>query len=104
MQIDFLYYEDCPSHEKALARLQDVLEQESIQADITIHKIDTDEQAQEWRFVGSPTILANGEDIIPTDETFYSLTCRVYQVDGRFSPMPSAEMIRAGLRRILQQV
>lgn len=98
MQIDFLYFEDCPSHEKALARLQEVLAEESLTAEITIRKMETDEQAQQWQFVGSPTILVNGEDIVPTDEAFYSLSCRVYQwEDGRFSPLPSPEMIRQGL-------
>lgn len=99
LRIDFLYYEDCPSHDKALARLRDVLAEESLAADITIHKVETDEQAQQWQFVGSPTIRVNDVDIVPTDETFYSLSCRVYQhEDGRFSPLPSPETIRRGLR------
>lgn len=103
MQIDFLYFEDCPSHEKALARLREVLHEEGLQAEIRIHKMETDEQAQEWRFAGSPTILVNGEDIVPTDETLYSLSCRVYQwEDGRFSPLPSPQMIRRGLQRHAQ--
>jgi len=86
MQIDFLYFEDCPSHEKALARLREVLHEEGLQAEIRIHKMETDEQAQEWRFAGSPTILVNGEDIVPTDETLYSLSCRVYQWEAPALP------------------
>jgi hypothetical protein len=84
--------------------LREVLEQESLSAEIAIRKVETEEQAQQWRFVGSPTILVDGEDIVPTEETFYSLSCRVYQWDdGRFSPLPSPEMIRHGLRKHTQE-
>jgi len=104
MQIDFLYFEDCPSHDKALARLHDVLAEEALTADINVHKMETEEQAAQWRFVGSPTIMVNGEDIVPTEQADYSLSCRVYQWDdGRFSPLPSPEMIRRGLHRHMQE-
>ena len=100
MKIDFLYYEDCPSHEQALARLHQVLAEEGIDAHITIHKIETEAQAQSWRFVGSPTILVEGEDIDPPPpNTPPALTCRVYRWEnGRISPLPSPEMIRRALR------
>lgn len=101
MEIQFLWYEDCPSHEDALARLQQVLDEEGIDADIEIIQVETEEQAQKWRFVGSPTILINGEDIDPPPEdAYYNLTCRAYRLEnGRISPLPSPEMIRRGLQR-----
>jgi hypothetical protein len=99
MDITFLYYEDCPSHDKALERLQQVLAEERITAEITIVKVETEEQAQQLRFVGSPTILVNGEDIVPPDHSSYYLSCRVYVLEnGRISPLPSPEMIRRSLR------
>lgn len=99
MDIKFLYFEDCPSHEDALARLQQVMREEGIDADIEIIKVETDEQAQQWRFIGSPTILVDGVDIVPVEgATAYHLTCRTYFLeDGRISPLPSLAMIRHGL-------
>jgi hypothetical protein len=99
MKIQFLYYEDCPSHDEALERLQQVLREEGLKDDIEIIRVETEEQAQAWKFVGSPTILVDGQDIVSVlpDEGYY-LSCRVYQLeDGRFSPLPSLEMIRKGI-------
>src|SRR5512137_2874889 len=101
VRITFLYFEDCPSHEAALARLRQVVAEQGVQAEIEIVKIETDEQAQSRRFVGSPTILIDGRDIDPLPADIqYALTCRAYQLeDGRISPLPSADMIRRALRR-----
>lgn len=101
MVIEFLYYEDCPSHDVALDRLKTVMAEEGIQAEISITKVETEDQAQHLRFVGSPTIRIQGEDIVPVPENaFYSLTCRAYRLDdGRISPLPSTEMIRRALRQ-----
>jgi hypothetical protein len=100
MQIRFLYYEDCPSHDAALERLQGVMAEEGIEGDIEITKVETDEQAHALRFVGSPTILIDGQDIDPPPpEAYYALTCRAYRLeDGRISPLPSPETIRRALR------
>jgi hypothetical protein len=101
VEITFLYFEDCPSHEAALARLRQVMAEEGIQAEIEIVKVETDEQAQSRRFVGSPTILIDGQDIDPLPADIQvALTCRAYQLeDGRISPLPSANMVRRALRR-----
>ena len=59
------------------------------------------EEAQRLGFPGSPTIRVNGADVEPVeagDEPF-GLTCRVYRrADGRISPLPDPERIRAALR------
>jgi hypothetical protein len=88
----------------ALQRLRDVLAEEHMQADIEIINVETEEQAQQVCFVGSPTIQINGQDIDPPSiDAPYALTCRAYQVgEGRISPLPSAEMIRAALRRAVE--
>ena len=102
MQVTFLYYEDCPSHEVALERLRSVLTEAGIEADVTIIKVETEEQARRYQFIGSPTIRINGQDIDPPPpDSYYRLTCRAYQLeDGRISPLPSPEMIRRALQRI----
>lgn len=100
MRIQFLYWEDCPSHEAAMERLQQVMAEENIDEEIEIVHVETEEQAQAMRFVGSPTILIDGEDVDPPPvDAFTALTCRVYHWDdGRFSPLPSPDMIRNALR------
>ena len=99
MHVRFLFYEDCPSHELALERLREVLAEERISTDVEVVKVESEEQAQELRFVGSPTILLNGQDIAsPPPDSRYALTCRAYRLeDGRISPLPSPDTIRRAI-------
>ncbi len=84
-----------------MERLQKVMAEENIDEAIEIIDVETEDQAQALRFVGSPTIIINGEDIDPPPiDAFAALTCRVYHwSDGRFSPLPSPDMIRNALQR-----
>ncbi len=99
VRVSFLFYEDCPSHDLALERLSEVLDEKGIDADVEVVEVRSEEQAQELRFVGSPTILINGQDIDPPPpDSYYALTCRAYHLeDGRISPLPSQDMIRRAL-------
>jgi hypothetical protein len=101
MTVELLWWEGCPSHPDALADLERVLREEGIAADVTRIEIEDDEQARRERFPGSPTIRIDGEDIVPPgDGEPYSLTCRVYRTrDGRVSPVPDPEDVRAAVRR-----
>ncbi|MDQ7844577.1 MAG: thioredoxin family protein [Armatimonadota bacterium] len=100
MEVEFLYWEECPSHEEALARLRAVLTEEGMAASVRVIRVETDEQARALGFPGSPSIRVNGEDLFPTAGTPVGLSCRVYVTDeGRVSPLPTKEMIRTQLRR-----
>lgn len=99
MRVSFLYYEDCPSYDLALERLREVMDEEGIPGEVKVVKVETEEQARELRFVGSPTIRVDGQDIDLPTESRYALTCRVYRLeDGRISPLPAKDMIRRALR------
>ena len=56
MRIEFLYCADCPSHEDARKRLNDAMAAEGVEADIHIIEVKSDQEAQQLRFIGSPTI------------------------------------------------
>jgi hypothetical protein len=100
VKIEFLYYEDCPSHNEALARLEAVIAQEAVEATIEVIKVETEGQAEAFEFVGSPTIRIEGRDIDPPPkDAYFGLTCRAFRLeDGRISPLPSERMIREALR------
>jgi len=101
MRVSFLYYEECPSHDLALERLREVMAEEGISREVEVFKVETEEQARELRFVGSPTIRVDGQDIDPPIDSRYILTCRAYRLeDGRISPLPSKDMIRHALRSV----
>ena len=100
-RIDFLYWEDCPSHPDALARLRQVLIEEGVSDEIHIIRIDTQEDAERHRFPGSPTIRFDGVDLQPEGVQGHAvLTCRTYHTEtGRLSPLPTVAMIRRALHR-----
>jgi hypothetical protein len=99
MRVRFLYYEECPSYEQALERLRGVMAEEGISREVEVIEVETEERARQLRFVGSPTIRVDGQDIDPPGDPRYGLTCRAYRLeDDRISPLPSREMIRHALR------
>jgi hypothetical protein len=100
VQIEFLFWEDCPSHERALELLREVIAEENIPADIALAEVTTEEEAERLKFPGSPTIRVAGQDIVEGAEGPYGLTCRAYVLpSGKISPLPSRESIAVALRR-----
>lgn len=103
VKINFLYWEDCPSHERALEMLEEAIAAEGITPDLQIERVDSEEDARRLGFPGSPTIRVNGVDIDETSVGEIGLTCRMYfREDGRISPLPSPEAIAAALRRAVE--
>ena len=96
LKIEFLYWSDCPSHPEARKRLGEVLDELGLQAQVEEIEVLADEEAERLAFPGSPTIRVNGVDVDPegASQMGTALTCRVYILkDGRYSPVPSKEMI-----------
>jgi len=99
MRVEFLYWEDCPSYAQALLRLREVVAEEGVNSEVEVIRVDTEDQAQQLRFLGSPTIRFDDVDMAPPVDQSYGLSCRVYLTDdGRVTPLPSKEMIRRALR------
>jgi hypothetical protein len=99
--VDLLYWDGCPSHPDALRLLRALLHDLG-RDDVRIRfiRVETDEQAQQLRFPGSPTLRVNGRELVAAEEgTDFGLTCRLYRLrDGRPSPTPDPEILREGLR------
>lgn len=102
MRIEFLFWEDCPSHPDAMKRLREVMAELALDAPIDEMDVRTEDDAGRLGFPGSPTIRVDGQDIDPAGAAQMTpgLTCRIYRLeDGRISPLPSKEMIRRALLR-----
>jgi hypothetical protein len=100
-RVEFLWWEQCPSWERALARLREAMSELGLDPDaVELIRIDTDGQARTREFVGSPTIRVDGRDVQPPgpDEAA-GLACRVYRHrDGRISPLPDPADVADALR------
>jgi hypothetical protein len=104
MTIELLYWEGCPSHPQALVELREALADVGHpDAEVVLRHVDTEAEAAELGFCGSPTIRVDGKDPVPPppDEPT-GLICRVYELaDGRYSPTPDVGLLRDGLRRLI---
>jgi hypothetical protein len=97
MQIDILYVEGCPNHAPTVARVMQIVADTGLTVPVREVQITTPEEAEPWRFLGSPTVFVNGVDIDPNarQQASYGLSCRVYPGG---SGLPPDEMIRAALQ------
>ncbi|HUE26230.1 MAG TPA: hypothetical protein VMP89_05605 [Solirubrobacteraceae bacterium] len=100
--IELLWWEGCPSTERALAELLHALEDSGLgHAEVRTREVRTDADAAKAGFVGSPTILIDGVDLVAAaDDEPIGLSCRIYRRrDGRISPVPDPDDLREALRR-----
>jgi Domain of unknown function (DUF2703) len=105
IKIEFLFWEECPSHGPTWERLQAILKEKGLKVQVIRIEIRTDEDVKQWNFCGSPTIQINGEDIDPkgAQTQRIGLNCRVYHTpDGRVTPVPSEKMIRTAIDRAVK--
>lgn len=97
MQIQFLYFSGCPSYKQGLENLKQALKELQLPEDFEMINIKTDEMAKEYHFIGSPTIVINGQDIDPKARdakvTGYK-GCRIYQTEQGLKGAPTIEMIK----------
>ena len=101
MKVEFLYWDECPSHEPALQRLRAALQARRISDPVRMVEVTTEQQAVGLAFPGSPTMRIDGRDLFPVPPGPYGLTCRIYQTDdGRVTPLPTQEMIARALNRL----
>ncbi|HJS94787.1 MAG TPA: hypothetical protein VJ741_11010 [Solirubrobacteraceae bacterium] len=106
MNIELLWWEGCPSTESALAAVRGALSELGLSdVEVRMREVATDADARDARFVGSPTILIDGADLVPAaDEEQIGLSCRVYRHrDGRVSPIPDPDDLREALARAAQR-
>lgn len=97
--MEILYFVGCPNHKAARALVERVAEDLGSGPEIRPVEVETPEDAQLMRFLGSPTIRVDGRDVEPGSETRtdFSRSCRVYRSDGGFSGEPAEAWVRAAL-------
>jgi hypothetical protein len=100
VDVELLWWEGCPSTERALAAVRDALGELGLDGvEVRTREIKDDDAARVAGFVGSPTILIDGVDLVPAAaEEQIGLSCRVYRRrDGRVSPIPDPDDLREAL-------
>ena len=90
----------CPTTSGVEAWVQRVCADAGVPAPaLTFEWVETDAEAVELAFPGSPTFVREGVDLFLDPAATPSLTCRLYRTrDGRPSPLPDPEDFIAALR------
>jgi len=99
VKIELLYFDGCPSYERLLPRLRELVAEADPGAEIELRRVESIEDAERERFLGSPTVRIDGQDVDPEAgvRKDFGLKCRLYRSDGDTAPLPPEEWIRAAL-------
>lgn len=99
MRIELLYFDGCPNHEPVAERLPELFARAGVAADIELRRVESDEEAQRVRFLGSPTLRVRGRDVEPGADARddFGLKCRLYRTAEGLSGVPRDEWILAAL-------
>ena len=67
--------------------------------EVELRAVESIEDAERERFLGSPTVRVDGLDVDPGAAKRYDfgLKCRIYRSDGEASPLPREQWIRDAL-------
>lgn len=101
VRVELLYIEGCPGQRALLPQLRRLLDGEGIEAEVELREIEDAADAERERFLGSPTVRIDGEDVDrgAAGREDFGLKCRLYSERGALSNRPPTEWIRAALRR-----
>jgi hypothetical protein len=98
MQVELLYFDGCPAWQEALKNLQTALQEERLQSDIQLVKINDNQEAAAFKFLGSPSFRVNGIELWPETLQRYNMNCRVYPTPNGLAGAPTVVMFREKLR------
>jgi hypothetical protein len=101
-RVEILYFDGCPSHRALLPRLRRIMRELGMDAQsLALRRIDSPEAAQAARFLGSPSVRVDDIDVEPgaAGRDDFGLRCRLYDVDGRRTGIPSDTWLRVALAR-----
>ena len=100
MKVELLYFDGCPSYEALLPVLRGLLAGEGVEGEIELRRVETADDAERERFLGSPSIRINGSDIEPQadDRHDYGMKCRLYRNPDGLTGIPSEKWLVGALR------
>jgi hypothetical protein len=101
MRIELLYFDGCPSHERLRPRLERLLREAGVSDPIELRRVESPEAAAAERFLGSPSLRIDGQDVEPGADgrSDFGLKCRLYRSNGGTSGLPPDAWIGAALER-----
>jgi hypothetical protein len=99
MNVEFLWFDDCPNHRTARKLLRDVISDAGIEVEVQDLNLTDSALAEARRFPGSPTIRIDGTDVEPdfVDPGDYTPRCRLYPTEDGLSGVPKRAWIESAV-------
>jgi hypothetical protein len=97
--VELLYFDGCPGIDRVAPMVSPLAE--AAGARVVQRRVETSDEAEAQRFLGSPTVRVDGVDVEPGAEQRddYGLKCRLYQTADGLAGAPDEAWIRDALRR-----
>ena len=98
-RVEVLTFEGCPNAATALQLVHEIAGELGVDVDVRELRVETSEEAECLRFLGSPTIRVDGSDVEPgaDDRHDYVLACRVYLTAAGPLGLPDRAWVRDAL-------
>lgn len=97
LQVDILYTKDCADWQTLADMAAQAVSELGLEVEMGTWLVETDKQAIEWGFSGSPSIFVNGQDLFPSDVPD-GLTLRSYKTEEGLLPYPTYAQLVAALQ------
>jgi hypothetical protein len=98
MEIELLVTPDCPHAPTAADLIKTAVADTRIRATISQTTINSEEQARNRAFTGSPTILLNGVDPFARPDAPVGLVCRLYLTSDGPRGVPGIRELRQAMK------
>jgi hypothetical protein len=99
--VELLYFDGCRHYEALLPRLRELLREAHAGDHIQLRRIPDERTARRERFLGSPTVRVDGQDVEPgaRERDDFGIKCRLYATDNGLRTMPLDEWVLDALSR-----
>jgi hypothetical protein len=99
--VEILYFDGCPHYQGARTLVERVSRELGIEPELRLIDVPSDEAAERLRFVGSPTVRVDGEDVDPHagERHEFARSCRIYRTEAGFAGEPEERWVRDALER-----
>jgi hypothetical protein len=103
--IEILCFASCPNTQATIDRVREESAAGGIAVDLRVVWVESEEDAQRFRFVGSPSVRVDGRDVDPEAEgrEDFGLQCRMYADESGLHGVPPAAWIRTALLRTAER-
>jgi hypothetical protein len=102
MKVEVLLFDGCPNCEVLLPHLRALLNSAGAEdTDIGLVRVENAAAAEADRFLGSPTVRIDGEDVEPgaDQRSDFGLKCRLFATPDGLRGMPADEWVLRALER-----